>query len=174
MSCARCGREIEADSGFCRYCGAAVTQGAGLPGKQLVRRPADGKLGGVCAGLAEYFETDVTLMRLIWVILSLVPGGIIGGIVAYVAAWLIVPAVPGPAAVPVGAKRLYRSAADRQIAGVCGGLAAYLGVDSTVVRVIWAVLSIVPGAVICGVIAYLVAWFVMPDAPERIHAPVVA
>jgi len=163
MNCARCGREIETESAFCRFCGASV--GAPPPplDRPLRRRPEDGRIGGVCAGLAEYFDTDVTLVRLAWVVLSLVPGAVIGGVIAYLAAWLIVPPAAGPAA-PRAARRLSRSATDRHIAGVCGGLAAYFGIDSTVMRLIWVILTIMPGAIIFGVIAYLIAWFIMPDA----------
>ena len=59
---------------------------------------------------------------------------------------------------------LTRSVSDRKMAGVCGGLAAYFGVDSTPVRLAWVLLSIVPGAVFGGIVAYLVAWFIMPKA----------
>jgi phage shock protein C len=127
--------------------------------RRLVRLPSHGKLGGVCAGLAEYLDADVTLVRLVWVILSIVPGGFIGGIIAYLAALFIVP-VSSTAAPP--SARVMRSSTDRKIAGVCGGLAEYLGVDSTVVRLVWAVLTIVPGAIVLGVAAYLVAWFIVP------------
>ena len=51
------------------------------------------------------------------------------------------------------------------IDGVCGGIAEYFGIDSTPVRVLWIVLSVLPGAVIGGVIAYLVAWIIVPKAP---------
>ncbi len=132
--------------------------------RRLFRLPAYGKLGGVCAGIAEYLDADVTLVRLVWVILSIVPGGFIGGIVAYVAAVLIVPA--SNAGAPAPRARVMRSSVDRKIAGVCGGLGENLGVDSTVVRLIWAVLTIVPGAIVLGVAAYLVAWFVMPERPR--------
>jgi phage shock protein PspC (stress-responsive transcriptional regulator) len=128
--------------------------------RRLVRLPAHGKLGGVCAGLAEYLDADVTLVRLVWVILSILPGGVIGGIVAYLAALFIVP-VSTDAAAPRA--RVMRSPTDRKIAGVCGGLAEYLEVDSTVVRLVWAVLTIVPGAIVLGVAAYLVAWFIVPE-----------
>ena len=46
-----------------------------------------------------------------------------------------------------------RSATDSKIAGVCGGLAEYLGVDSTIVRLFWAVLAVVPGALVGGIVA---------------------
>jgi phage shock protein C len=128
--------------------------------RRLVRLPSHGKLGGVCAGIAEYLDADVTLVRLVWVILSVVPGGLIGGVVAYLAALFIVP-VSSAAAAPRA--RVMRSVADRKIAGVCGGLAEYLNLDSTVVRLAWAVLTIVPGAIVLGIAAYLVAWFIVPE-----------
>jgi len=132
------------------------------PSRRLVRLPAHGKLGGVCAGIAEYLDADVTLVRLVWVILSIVPGGFIGGIVAYLAALFIVP-VSNAAAAPRAC--VTRSTVDRKIAGVCGGLAEYLNVDSTVVRLGWAVLTIVPGAIVFGVAAYLIAWLIMSERP---------
>jgi phage shock protein C len=138
--------------------------------KRLVRRPASGKLWGVCAGLAEYFDVDVALVRLLWVVLSIVPGAFLGGVVAYIAAWLIMPESPEPVAPPAG-RRLTRSVTDVKIAGVCGGLAEYFDVDPTFVRLAWAVLTVVPGTIVLGVIAYIVAWIVMPNAA---HARVTA
>jgi phage shock protein C len=118
-------------------------------------------VAGVCAGLAAYFDADVTLVRLVWVTLSIIPGVLIGGLVAYVAAWILTP-VAGPQDHRLVGKRLARSETDKQIGGVCGGIAEYFGVDSTVVRLIAVILAIYPGAVIGGVIAYLIAWFIMP------------
>jgi phage shock protein PspC (stress-responsive transcriptional regulator) len=130
--------------------------------KRLFRKPASGRIAGVCAGIADYLDTDVTVVRLLWVILSIVPGGFIGGLLGYLAAWIIMPESSEPVVVPSGARRLTRSVSDRKIAGVCGGLAEFFGVDPTVVRVLWAVLTIVPGAIVLGVVAYLVAWFITP------------
>lgn len=65
---------------------------------------------------------------------------------------------------PAAGKRLLRSATDRKISGVCGGLAEYLDVDSTVVRLVW-VLVVVFTGIFPGVIAYLLAWIIMPEAP---------
>jgi len=117
----------------------------------------------VCAGLAAYFDADVTLVRLGWVIFSIIPGVFIGGLVAYIAAWLLAP-VAGAEEHREVTTRLVRSEADKQIAGVCGGLAEYFGVDSTIVRLATVILAIYPGAVIGGVLAYLIAWFIMPVA----------
>jgi len=166
MTCSRCARDIEADSAFCRYCGAPA-QESGAP-RRLTRRPAEGKLGGVCAGIAAYLNTDPTVVRLLWVILSVVPGVIIGGLIAYAVAWILLPADTETAAArPAGVRRLQRSATDRKIAGVCGGFAEYFGVDSTLVRIAAIVLAIYPGAIICGVLVYLLAWFVMPSATSE-------
>ncbi|PYR26736.1 MAG: PspC family transcriptional regulator [Acidobacteria bacterium] len=66
-----------------------------------------------------------------------------------------------------------RSTIDRKIAGVCGGLAEYLNVDSTVVRLAWAVLTIVPGAIVFGVAAYLIAWLIMSERPAAAMSPAV-
>ncbi|MCF8370895.1 MAG: PspC domain-containing protein [Bacteroidales bacterium] len=58
-------------------------------------------------------------------------------------------------------KKLTRSR-NRIIAGVCGGLAEFLGWDPTIVRVLYIVVSLISVA-FPGLIAYLILWFVMPD-----------
>jgi phage shock protein C len=65
-------------------------------------------------------------------------------------------------------KRLMRSVVDSKLAGVCGGVAEYLGVDSTIVRLIWIVAAILPP--FPAIIAYLVAWVIVPLAPLPIPA----
>ena len=59
-------------------------------------------------------------------------------------------------------KKLYRSKSDRVIAGVCGGVAEYLNVDVTVVRVLWALASICTA----GLIAYIICAFLIPEKPD--------
>ncbi|MGE5527572.1 MAG: PspC domain-containing protein [Patescibacteria group bacterium] len=61
-------------------------------------------------------------------------------------------------------KILYRSRGNRFVAGVCGGLGRYLEVDPTLVRVLWAVGSLMLGC-LPGFIAYLVAWAIVPEEP---------
>lgn len=61
-------------------------------------------------------------------------------------------------------KRLYLSHSDRKIAGVCGGLAEYLAVDSTLVRLIAVFLLIFTGFVPM-LIVYLIAWAIIPKGP---------
>ena len=63
-------------------------------------------------------------------------------------------------------KKLYRSQTDKKIAGVCGGIAAYCGIDSTIIRLIW-VLAVVFAGV--GVLAYVIAALVIPYAPESVE-----
>jgi len=168
VTCVKCQRDIEAESSYCRFCGAPVRPEE--PQRRFVRLPDEGKIAGVCAGLAAYFDVDVTVVRLVWVILSIVPGVFIGGLVAYIAAWILTPvARPQDHVLPVG--RLARSETDKQIAGVCGGLAEFFGVDSTIVRLAAVILAIYPGAIIGGIVAYLVAWFIMPARPAASLRP---
>jgi phage shock protein C len=64
-----------------------------------------------------------------------------------------------------------RSSIDSKIAGVCGGIAEYMDVDSTVVRLVWVLITFFTG-VVPGLVAYLVAWLVMPEAPAVVVEPV--
>jgi phage shock protein PspC (stress-responsive transcriptional regulator) len=131
--------------------------------RRLTRSRSQGVIGGVCAGLAEYFAVDVVLVRLLFVILS-IAGAIIGGVIVYIAAWFIMPEGDARVAPVADGRVLRRSTTDKQIAGVCGGMAEYFQVDSTMVRLLWVVLSIFVGAIIGGIIAYLLAWLIIPRA----------
>ena len=62
-------------------------------------------------------------------------------------------------------KKLYRSAKNRQLAGVCGGLAEYLNMDPTVIRVLWAVVSLFA---FVGVVAYIVCAIIIPEEPTNV------
>lgn len=57
-------------------------------------------------------------------------------------------------------KRLCKSSTDKKIFGVCGGLAQFLGVDPTIIRLIWAVLIFCAGT---GLLAYIIAALVLPN-----------
>ncbi|WNL48007.1 PspC domain-containing protein [Dyella sp. BiH032] len=57
-------------------------------------------------------------------------------------------------------KRLSRSSSHKMIAGVCGGIAEYLGWDVTIVRLLWIVLTLAGGS---GILIYLILWLVMPQ-----------
>jgi phage shock protein C len=58
------------------------------PYRRLTLSEKDKMIGGVCGGIAAYFNVDPTLIRVIAVVLALVGGG---GIIAYLLAWLIMP-----------------------------------------------------------------------------------
>ena len=60
---------------------------------------------------------------------------------------------------------LQRSQDDRIIAGVCGGVAEWLGWDPTLVRVLFVLVSIFSAA-FPGILVYLILWIVMPERPD--------
>lgn len=65
-------------------------------------------------------------------------------------------------------KRLYRSTTDSHLAGVCGGIAEYLEVDPTLVRLAFVALTLLGGP---GLILYIILWLVVPEAPDGKHKP---
>jgi phage shock protein C len=56
-------------------------------------------------------------------------------------------------------KRLCRSTTDRKIAGVCGGVAEYLNIDSTIVRLLWVIFGLTG----TGILVYIIAALIMPE-----------
>ena len=164
MTCKHCHRDIPDEASYCLFCGRRQGISETLFPKALRRSRVDRKLAGICGGIARYLDTDPVFIRVAWVILSIFPGTILLGVLAYVVAWIIVPeAEPGAEPIVVGAKRMQRSANHVTVAGVCGGIAEYFAVDVTAMRVLWVLLSIFPGLVICGIFAYAAAWFIMPE-----------
>ena len=105
MVCTTCQKEIADGSNFCYNCGAkqpaAGTAAAppytanSAPKKRLVRSTTDKKIAGVCAGLADYFDLDPTIIRLVWLLAFLFAGA---GLLAYIILWIALPA--GPTGLP--------------------------------------------------------------------------
>ena len=106
MLCPNCQKEIADGSKFCYNCGAKLgAEGApaGAPApayvappvKRLIRSSTDKKLGGVCAGLAYYFDLDTTLVRVLWLLATLIPGP---NILIYLILWIALPMGPTPVA----------------------------------------------------------------------------
>src|SRR2546430_15047657 len=98
MICANCQKQIADGSNFCYSCGAkqpASPSASGDPGvrKRLVRSSTDKKIAGVCAGLADYFDLDVTIIRIIWLLADLFAGT--GG-VGSSDFWSALPLAPPP------------------------------------------------------------------------------
>jgi phage shock protein C len=92
MYCNYCGKQIQDDANVCAYCGRRIGFVAGR--QKLMRAPKgspDRKIAGVCAGFAEYFDLDVTIVRVVWLIVALFGGG---GVLAYIIAWIVMPEAP--------------------------------------------------------------------------------
>ena len=60
-------------------------------------------------------------------------------------------------------KKLYKDRSQRKICGVCAGLAEYLGIDVTLVRIVWTVISLIYGV---GLAAYLICAVILPDKSD--------
>ena len=101
MFCTQCGVELRETDRFCPQCGKAVgalpEAVAIYPRRRLRRIMSQKKIAGVCAGFADYFGMDITLMRIIWVALLILPPSI-GGI-GYLVGWIAIPKDHGPAGV---------------------------------------------------------------------------
>jgi phage shock protein C len=100
MYCNYCGKVIQDDAAVCAYCGIRV--GASVARKRLVRPRQGRKIAGVCLGVAEYFDLDVTLIRLVWLIASFMTGI---GLLAYPIGWIVMPEEPLLLTAPAGAQQ---------------------------------------------------------------------
>jgi phage shock protein C len=92
MFCTKCGTKLEDSARFCTSCGRPATVEpvvSHAAPKKLRRILAGKKMAGVCNGFADYFDMDVTLMRLIWVGVTIVPPHI--GLFAYIVSWFVLP-----------------------------------------------------------------------------------
>jgi phage shock protein C len=106
MYCTRCGSELRDTDRFCSQCGVNVASPhaspVSYPSRPLARIMYEKKIAGICAGFARYFDCDVTLMRVIWLVLAFGTGV---GFIAYIVAWFVMPkeyCPPSTAVVNVG------------------------------------------------------------------------
>ena len=161
---------------------AAQEQSAGTShtagNKRLFRDENDKVLGGVCSGLANYFNIDVVIARIVFVVLLFL--GI--GFLTYIIMWI---AVPSTATTQIGGsrKKLFRNPDEKLIAGVCSGIGNYFGINAWIPRVLFLLpfLSFVSrwghwgglwdfGDVIrftfspTSLIVYIIFWIVIPEA----------
>jgi phage shock protein PspC (stress-responsive transcriptional regulator) len=101
MICPNCQKDIAIGSKFCYNCGAKQPETAApgvapQPGvrRRLMRSSTDKMIAGVCSGLADYFDLDPTLVRVIWVLAFFCAGT---GLFAYIILWIILPLAPSGA-----------------------------------------------------------------------------
>ncbi|MBK6635807.1 MAG: PspC domain-containing protein [Chitinophagaceae bacterium] len=146
--------------------------------RRLFRNENDKVLGGVCSGLANYFNIDVVIVRIIFVILLF--SGV--GFLTYIIMWI---AVPSSATEQIGGtrKKLFRDPDEKMIAGVCSGIGNYFGINAWIPRVLFLLpfLSFLSkwghwggfwdfGDVIrftfspTSLIVYIILWIVIPEA----------
>jgi phage shock protein C len=210
-----------------------MTAGKDFKNKKLYRSQNNKMISGVCGGLADYFEIDPTLIRLIVVAIALF-GGV--GLLAYIAAIFIIPNNPDEQPIEksenlikdkslfwgslliifglfflmrqmglfygfefwripwqmvwavfliviglyllynrnkkedddtfeIQGKKLYRSRQQKMLAGVCGGIAEYFEMDVSVIRILWAIITI--ASVGFGILIYILMIIIFPEVPEK-------
>lgn len=98
MFCTQCGQSMDDKANFCPNCGATVASGGAarptaMPRveRKLLRPREDKWIAGVCMAFANYFEIDITLVRLLWVVTIIFAGT---GVLAYIICWAIIPREP--------------------------------------------------------------------------------
>ena len=158
----------EETSGDNQYSSSTATH------KRLYRDESNKVLGGVCAGVANYFGIDTTLVRIIFILSGV-------GFFAYILLWVFVPSNSGTMIGGIR-KKLYRDGDDKLIAGVCSGIGNYFGINPWIPRILflapflsfifrwghWGMMDFPnflrvgfsPGALII----YIILWLVIPEA----------
>ncbi len=132
--------------------------------KKLRRDPYDQSLGGVCSGLAHFFDVDPVLVRVLFVLMLIAFGG---GILLYVVLWITVPVAKGDEAFAMRmqkehkSKKLFRDNDSRVVGGVASGLANYFALDVVWLRIAFVVALFVFGT---GFWLYIILWIIVPKA----------
>jgi phage shock protein C len=96
MFCTRCGTQLDEQACYCSQCGAATGKAespTSTPRHARLSRPRENaKIAGVCAGVARYAGLDLSLVRILWLVLAIWPPG--GGLLAYIICWIAMPKDP--------------------------------------------------------------------------------
>ena len=127
--------------------------------KKLFRDRWDKKICGVCGGLAQILKIDPTILRMLAVIVCIFTG-FLPCLIVYIIASLTIPLGPR-SYVQLSCKKLYRSKKNRKIAGVCGGIAEFIKIDPSLVRIIVIVLMIITG-ILPVFISYIIGSIIIP------------
>lgn len=132
--------------------------------KRFFRSRTNKKLGGVCAGIGDYFSIDPTIIRLLVFIIALFTA-IVPVCLIYIIVWIIAPEAPKKHKKPKY-KKLYRSTKYRVFSGVCGGIAEFFKIDPTLVRILYIVLLVI-SVVAPMIIIYIFATLITPQRPNK-------
>lgn len=89
--CTRCGTVLPQSARFCSNCGTSMPSQA-LPGRPLIRPRVGRQIAGVCLALARGYNWDVSVVRIVTVLVFLFSSGLVG--IAYLAAWVGIPEEP--------------------------------------------------------------------------------
>jgi phage shock protein PspC (stress-responsive transcriptional regulator) len=93
MYCPRCGKQISLESNFCSNCGAAIFRQPQPMRQTRMARPRHPRMiAGVCAGFAQHFGWDLTVVRVLTVVFTVITSGV--GLLVYAAAWVLMPDAP--------------------------------------------------------------------------------
>lgn len=137
--------------------------------RKLSRDLSSAKLAGVAAGLAQYFNADPLLIRILFLLLIFASGA---GILVYLALWLILPSKPSGMPPERGAihsdrqnrylhLQMFRDNENKKLAGVAAGLAYYFGIDPWITRLMFVILTFFSGL---GLLVYILLWIITPEA----------
>jgi phage shock protein PspC (stress-responsive transcriptional regulator) len=126
--------------------------------KKLYRDEKRKVLGGVCAGLAHYFNIDPVWPRVILALLFFASYG--GLFIAYVICWIAIPA-SSTLEDESNIRKMFRDTDKKVVGGVAAGVAAYFGADITLIRVLFVVFTFVGGL---GLVLYIILWIALPEA----------
>jgi phage shock protein PspC (stress-responsive transcriptional regulator) len=146
--------------------------------RRLYRDENDKVLGGVCSGLANYFDIDPIIIRIAFLLVLLAFGT---GLLAYIILWVV---VPSSSTTDIGGtrKKLFRDPDNKLIAGVCSGISNYFGISTWIPRLLFLLpligfafhshnwnfvssshflgISFSPGVLLL----YIILWLVLPEA----------
>ncbi len=145
-----------------------ATSESTTPTGKFIRDASRKAIGGVCAGLGQYFNVDAIWIRIIAIFIAISPSFLgrnhnddLAGIVilVYIALWLVFPEKHFEENKSI--KKFYRDTENKALFGVAGGLASYFDIDRSIVRLAFFIGIFMGGL---GIFVYLILWAVSPSA----------